>query len=329
MQTRKLSDKILNSQTNACVKALDFLIKETFINNRPADKVISYYFKQNRQLGSRDRRFILEICYSVLRWWSWLEHVIPKNLRSQLTANPDRKITEFSTETLFPYFIYTRIIFFAGLIENQDLIPFDLTIFWAKKFKISKYKLDQIMHTTDPCRKAAKISSALTEDTSMKFSYNSILPKWLKDEIPPRTNLKELAQIMQKRPPMWLRCQTKDIDALIRSLKKIDMTAKRHKKLKNSIFVENPKINLYQLQEFKKGLFEVQDAASQIIGIVCAPKPGERWWDACAGAGGKTLQLAHIMDNKGRVTASDIRAYKLEDLKKTSKKSTSLKYRVF
>ena len=51
------------------------------------------------------------------------------------------------------------------------------------------------------------------------------------------------------------------------------------------------------------------------------PSPGQRWWDACAGAGGKTLQLASLMKNKGCIVASDIREYKLLDLKKRARRA--------
>ena len=46
------------------------------------------------------------------------------------------------------------------------------------------------------------------------------------------------------------------------------------------------------------------------------PQPGESWWDVCAGGGGKSLQLADMMQRRGTVYSTDIRAYKLEDLKR-------------
>jgi 16S rRNA (cytosine967-C5)-methyltransferase len=53
----------------------------------------------------------------------------------------------------------------------------------------------------------------------------------------------------------------------------------------------------------------------------CNPGPGERWWHACAGEGGKSLQLASLMAGKGTVVASDIRAYKLGDLRKRARRA--------
>lgn len=81
------------------------------------------------------------------------------------------------------------------------------------------------------------------------------------------------------------------------------------------------KVNMYSLESYRKGLFEIQDLASQCVGLVCAPRPGNRWLDACAGAGGKTLQLAQLMKRKGNVTASDLRSYKLEDLRRRARRA--------
>ena len=53
------------------------------------------------------------------------------------------------------------------------------------------------------------------------------------------------------------------------------------------------------------GLFEVQDAASQIAALMSGAAPGESIADVCAGAGGKTLALAAMMQNKGKIIAHD------------------------
>lgn len=71
---------------------------------------------------------------------------------------------------------------------------------------------------------------------------------------------------------------------------------------------------LFRTEAFKKGLCEVQDAASQYVTHFCDVEPGMRIIDACAGAGGKSLHLAAIMKNKGRVLALDIYEEKLDQL---------------
>lgn len=78
---------------------------------------------------------------------------------------------------------------------------------------------------------------------------------------------------------------------------------------------------LFRTKTFKEGRFEQQDAGSQQIGEFVGAKAGERVVDTCAGAGGKTLQLAASMEGKGVIIAMDTESWKLEDLKKRAKRA--------
>ena len=64
------------------------------------------------------------------------------------------------------------------------------------------------------------------------------------------------------------------------------------------------KINFFKLSSFSAGLFEVQDAASQLVSRILNPRPGMRIIDACAGEGSKTLHLAALLENKGKIIAT-------------------------
>ena len=73
--------------------------------------------------------------------------------------------------------------------------------------------------------------------------------------------------------------------------------------------------NVFVTKAFKDGLFEVQDASSQLVADFLDVEPGMRVVDTCAGAGGKTLHLASLMQNKGQIIAMDIYESKLKKLK--------------
>lgn len=78
---------------------------------------------------------------------------------------------------------------------------------------------------------------------------------------------------------------------------------------------------LFRTQCFKEGLFEQQDAGSQLVSAAVDAKPGMRVIDACAGAGGKTLHIAAQMQGKGRLLAMDIEQWKLDNLKERARRA--------
>ena len=85
--------------------------------------------------------------------------------------------------------------------------------------------------------------------------------------------------------------------------------------------------DLFKAPEFHAGEFEIQDVASQAVGVFCDPKPGETWWDACAGEGGKLLHLSDLMGNKGLIWASDRAAWRLQKLKRRTARAKVFNYR--
>src|SRR6201994_1704974 len=63
---------------------------------------------------------------------------------------------------------------------------------------------------------------------------------------------------------------------------------------------------------FQSGLIEIQDEGSQLVAAMVGAKPGMRVVDWCAGAGGKTLALAGVMENRGQIVACDVSAARLD-----------------
>lgn len=120
------------------------------------------------------------------------------------------------------------------------------------------------------------------------------------------------------RPPLWLRInQPAQREAILADLR-------QHYEVLvedgDALAVRGTR-GIYDLASFEQGLVEIQDHASQQIGRAVAAQPGERLWDACAGGGGKTLQLAASLHSKGVVYATDIRADKLDEIKRRARKA--------
>jgi len=86
------------------------------------------------------------------------------------------------------------------------------------------------------------------------------------------------------------------------------------------IILAKPPVALRDMPEITDGLLYVQDEASQLVSRLLAPRRGERALDLCAGAGGKTIHLAALMENEGEIVAADIQTGKLEALGATARR---------
>ena len=134
------------------------------------------------------------------------------------------------------------------------------------------------------------------------------VPDWLKtemDALPPAT----LTQ-WQHEPVLWIRAKAGTGVGLAKKLSHFTPAPQSADALRYSGLTD-----LYRTKEFQAGEFEIQDLASQLVGLAAAPQPGETWWDACAGEGGKTMHLSDLMQNKGLIWASDRSLRRLAKLK--------------
>jgi 16S rRNA (cytosine967-C5)-methyltransferase len=145
------------------------------------------------------------------------------------------------------------------------------------------------------------------------------VPAWLKDEMDlPAEYLRQL----QREPALWLRARPATAPKLMRELGNCEPTERAPDALR---YVGAQ--DLFLTPAFHAGAFEIQDLASQLVGLACEPQPGETWWDACAGEGGKLLHLADLMHNKGVIWATDRNERRLGVLKRRAARAQLFNYR--
>jgi 16S rRNA (cytosine967-C5)-methyltransferase len=154
-----------------------------------------------------------------------------------------------------------------------------------------------------------------------------LFPGWLRDHLPlppggasPKLKSLELLHALQQRPPLWVRAQGPDENALWAELRETGLKPWVHRQATRAAKLD-PAADVYHLPAFERGELEIQDLASQAVGLVCDPDPGERWWDACAGAGGKALHLAALMGGKGTVVATDTHEVRLKETVRRARRS--------
>ena len=257
---------------------------KTSHTSRQADRVIEKLFKSNRQLGSRDRRFIAESVYDIVRWWRLLAASIGRD-----------EITLGSTELWR--------IFGAWLLLRGDALPD-----WPEF---------QGLNLAEIAERKSKIPVA----SAIGQSFPDWLYELGERELG-REKWAAYAQKLNEPAPVVLRANRLKIDAqtLIGKLKKEDIETTLANGTTDGLILTERK-NVSATESFATGLFEIQDGASQQIAPLLNVEPSHsptplNVIDACAGAGGKTLHLAALMGNRGTITALDVNARKLEELEK-------------
>lgn len=167
-----------------------------------------------------------------------------------------------------------------------------------------------------------------------------VVPDWLRDEMDAVPSA-WLAQL-QREPALWIRAKAGTGAALAKKLGHcLPSTEVRGQTpgtaaagQQDAPAPQSPDAlhytgltDLYRTPEFQAGEFEIQDLASQLVGLAAAPKAGETWWDACAGEGGKTMHLSDLMQNKGLLWASDRSLRRLGKLKARAARAQVFNFR--
>jgi 16S rRNA (cytosine967-C5)-methyltransferase len=147
------------------------------------------------------------------------------------------------------------------------------------------------------------------------------VPEWIKSEMEVSP---AWARAIQPEPKLWLRARPGQGRALAAKLG--DCVSFGAGALADVLEYRGTQ-DLFRTPEFHAGEFELQDISSQATGLVCAAEPGQKWWDACAGEGGKTLQLSDLMGNKGMIWASDRAEWRLRRLKQRTARAKVFNYR--
>lgn len=249
---------------------------EVFEKGKHADRMIDKYMRVNRQWSTTEKSFFAEAVYGIVKHKRNLE-------------------------------------FIAGAsVEAGGLWPVIAAYLMTKNLKpVKRPEFNEV----DVAKMQSRLK--LTRSAAVEHSF----PDWLFDlgQSEFAADWPAIMQSLNKEPPIYLRTNTlkTNVDKLIDDLKAEKITA-----VKIKLPVSPPealqlkqRANVFATAAFKRGDFEIQDAGSQTIATLLQVQPGHLVVDACAGSGGKSLHLAALMKNKGKIAAMDVHAVKLEDLK--------------
>jgi 16S rRNA (cytosine967-C5)-methyltransferase len=212
------------------------------------------------------------------------------------------------------------------LKQIKDLAPFDATEIARTVFIYYRWHV----WLRDERGVESKMRLALRLDERFRANESNIplaelrakaVPAWTAE---PMDVSDEWLLSLQRQPKLWLRAKRGTAESLAEKFRLAGTPAPPG--LSDALLYEGEE-DLFKTPEFHAGEFEIQDIASQMVGLLCDPKPGETWWDTCAGEGGKTLHLSDLMQNKGLIWASDRAQWRLTKLKRRAGRAKVFNYR--
>jgi 16S rRNA (cytosine967-C5)-methyltransferase len=250
---------------------------------------LSQTFRKETWVGAHERRFVSETLYGMVRHLRRLDAAVSRGGRRGAPRDADR---------LLAYLLLD------GAITSADATRAEPALDWRAAATIDEH----IARERDP---AARLALACS------------LPDWLARRMVadwgPRAGA--LAAALNERAPMTVRANrlrtTREQLAAAFASQGLATTPGRH--APDALIVDS-RTNLFALPELKAGHFEAQDEGSQLLAELVAPGR-ELVVDLCAGAGGKTLALAAMMGNRGRIVACDIDAGKLDELRRRARRA--------
>lgn len=262
--------------THRQLDALNEVLLQVLSFRYPADQVVSRYFRAHRQLGAGDRRMIAETVYAGLRHYY--------RVKAMLAGENSPRL--FALATLLGPRGYS--------VSGLEMLLSAKALQWAKEARGRRAPDDLSSRAELPPWVVASLQKAgMTDDAVL--SLGRALQNPAPFDVRVNTILANRGQVLEK-------------------LRQEGIAAEPCRWAPDGIrLLDKPALQKHPL--LVDGWVEVQDEGSQLVGQLVAPEPGHRVVDFCAGAGGKTLQIGALMENRGRIDAFDIAARRLQRLK--------------
>ncbi len=274
------------AQIQATIELLDQISANTY----PADRTMAQYFKQRRYIGSKDKANISENFYQILRNRLSYEYLLEQ--------------ADLGT--------HSRMLVALKLcLDGNDLSEY----FNGAQYSPKPLRAEQLAGFSH-------ISAEHLQNAPLNVQLN--VPQWLEPRLQAALGDHYHVEMLasNQRANTDIRVNTLKIsrDELVDRLTTAGYSSEPTQLSPWGLRFEG-RVALSTLDMFRQGLFEMQDQGSQLLALLTDVKPGNKVVDFCAGAGGKTLAMAAMMENKGSIYACDVHTKRLEQLAKRTKRA--------
>ena len=281
------------------------------LGEKTLDRILLEIPQEDDYLSRRDRALMSAMVYGVLRWRGRLDHITAYYSNIPI-GKIQPEVLNVLRLGLFQIIFLDRIPDSAAVNTSVELTKQTKSCRAAGGFVNALLRKAATGYMHVPV-------STFQEDPLTFLTSGQSVPEWLAKRWLKRLSAETiitLCKTINSIPPITIRTNTlkTDREQLLRSLEDHVEHIEPTSHAPDGIKIMNPKQSIPHLAAFKKGWFQVQDEAAQLVALLLNPQPGETVLDACAGLGGKTAHMAQLMRNQGTITALDNNAKKLKQL---------------
>lgn len=274
----------------------------------PPDALIASFFRARKYLGSHDRRFIAECVYGTIRHLRRIDNILKGS------AVVEGRPAQEALSRALTYLVYV----------DEGRTP-----------ERSRELRDSFADSLPPDPISPNPSSSMTANPpsrSIDLADRYSFPTWMVERFITQYGEPEaehLCRALNHQAPLAIRTNShkSDRETLQRLLGTAGIASNKTTYSPLGLALAK-RMNVFALEAFREGLFEVQDEGSQLVPLFMDPKPTAKILDACAGAGGKTLELSALMRNRGEIVATDVSRRRLEELRKRARRAGAHNIRV-
>jgi 16S rRNA (cytosine967-C5)-methyltransferase len=255
--------------------------------------------------GSQQQTF-LRLLAALRPHWRTDVH-LPARIQALLSRN---RAFGSRDRRLYRELIYTTLRYLSWIepLLERDATKAVETIAWlAAELPATQAFRAALPGNWPPCPPTVAEKAAILGEEAA-----SLLPAWFREDCPTAFAPAQMDALLA-RAPLWLRLQTSNHEEVFSEFSTRGWAWQRSELLPSAVELR-AEADVTDTEAYRRGLIEVQDLGSQMILSSVGLEPGGRWLDACAGAGGKTLQLAALLGPSAQIVAHDIRRAALAEL---------------
>lgn len=314
-----------------CLDLLNIIFK----SNTPSDAIVSEYFRKKKYIGSKERRIISEILFIHLRFLEFSTFItkilLNNNIKQDIKTD---KLNLFVTLLINIVLYPSNLTSIASTIEKLYSVSNGLehlkknVIGQTKKF-FSFDKIGNLLFNLDEKYKTVKRMFKNTDEQELRYEVSKrlsipdfVLESWIRFYPKIEINPYELAESLLYPSQFTIRANKPNFtrERIIADFSKIGYQSSPTKFSPYGItFAE--RVNIMQHPFYRNKIVEIQDEGSQLVCLACNPQKNQKILDACAGAGGKSLFFAFLMEDIGTIIANDVSAPKLKELQFRARKA--------